>query len=183
VLSDAKPIARKAARQMIKDYVLFPLLAGPLAPFVFAGNASANVLRNVWAFLIIFCGHFPEGVHMYSVDEVGRETRAEWYLRQVRGSANIEGAGWLHILSGNLSYQIEHHLFPDLPACRYAGAAPEVRAVCRKYGVEYSTGPFTRQLASVMRRLVRLALPTQSPRTVAALPRRVRRRALRRASH
>ncbi len=167
-LSDAKPIARKAARQMLKDYVLFPALAGPLAPFVFAGNASANVLRNVWAFLIIFCGHFPEGVHMYSVDEVGRETRAEWYLRQVRGSANIEGAGWLHILSGNLSHQIEHHLFPDLPACRYADVAPEVRAVCRKYGVEYTTGPFVQQLASVARRLVRLSLPTRlepSPRS------------------
>ena len=97
---------------------------------------------------------------MYSVDEVAGETRAAWYLRQVRGSANIEGARWLHILSGNLSHQIEHHLFPDLPACRYADAAPEVRAVCRKYGVAYTTGPFVRQLASVARRLVRLALPT-----------------------
>jgi fatty acid desaturase len=163
-LSDARPVARKAARQMLKDYVLFPVLAGPLAPVVFAGNVSANVLRNVWAFLIIFCGHFPEEVLTYSVDDVERETRGAWYLRQILGSANIEGGRLFHILSGNLSHQIEHHLFPDLPACRYAEAAPEVRAVCRKYGVKYTTGTFARQVASVARRIGRLAIPTPRAR-------------------
>jgi linoleoyl-CoA desaturase len=180
-LSDAKPIAIKAARQLLKDYVLFPVLAGPMAPFVFAGNASANVLRNVWAFLIIFCGHFPEGVYAYSEAEVAGESRPGWYLRQIRGSANIEGGRWFHILSGNLSHQIEHHLFPDVPARRYAEAAPEVQAVCRKYGIHYTTGPFGRQVASVARRIARLALPPRKVRSgvaaaraaIAAAPERV----------
>ncbi len=70
-----RPFLRKAARQVLKDYVLFPLLAGPGAPLVFAGNLSANAIRNVRAFLIIFCGHFPEAAHMYSRAEIeGRQT-------------------------------------------------------------------------------------------------------------
>jgi fatty acid desaturase len=154
-----RPFWRKAARQVLKDYVLFPLLAGPWAPLVFAGNLSANAIRNVWAFLIIFCGHFPEAAHMYSPAEVEGETRGGWYLRQIRGSANIEGRPWFHVLSGNLSYQIEHHLFPDLPACRYAEIAPEVKRACQRYGVPYTTGPFGDQLRSVARRILRMALP------------------------
>ncbi len=157
-----RPFLRKAARQVLKDYVLFPLLGGPGAPWVFAGNLSANAIRNVWAFLIIFCGHFPEAAYMYSPAEVEGETRAGWYLRQIRGSANIEGGPWFHVLSGNLSHQIEHHLFPDLPACRYAEIAPEVKAACRKYGVPYTTGTFGAQLRSVARRIFRMALPTRT---------------------
>jgi fatty acid desaturase len=159
-MSKAKPFLRKVARQLLKDYVLFPVLAGPVAPLVLAGNLSANAIRNIWTFLIIFCGHFPEDVRMYTPDEVEGETRAAWYLRQIRGSANIEGSRWFHVLSGNLSHQIEHHLFPDLPACRYAQIAPEVRAICRKYGITYATGSFSQQIRSVAKRVLRLARPT-----------------------
>jgi fatty acid desaturase len=149
----------KARRQLIKEFVLLPLLAGPAAPFVFAGNLSANVLRNVWAFLVIFCGHFPDGVQTYPPDTDERETRGAWFVRQIGGSANIEGPRWFHVLSGHLSFQIEHHLFPDLPSSRYAEIAPDVRALCRRYGIAYNTGPFTRQLGSAVARIFRCALP------------------------
>ncbi|HTB77545.1 MAG TPA: acyl-CoA desaturase [Polyangiaceae bacterium] len=135
LLRQSLPIVRKATRQLLKDYVLFPLFGGASAPFVFAGNAAANTVRNVWAFLIIFCGHFPDGVAYVaegSGDATEPETRGAWYLRQIRGSANIQGPDWLHVLSGNLSHQIEHHLFPDLPSCRYAQIAAMVAPLCRK---------------------------------------------------
>jgi fatty acid desaturase len=157
-----RPFLRKAKRQLLKDYVLFPLLAGPFAPLVFVGNLSANGIRNVWAFLVIFCGHFSEDTRMYLPSEIESETRAGWYLRQIRASANIRGARWLHVLSGNLSHQIEHHLFPDLPAHRYADMAAEVEAVCGKYGVTYASGTLGKQLRSVSRRILRLSVP--SPR-------------------
>jgi NADPH-dependent stearoyl-CoA 9-desaturase len=162
VLRESLPLVHKATRQLLKDYVLFPLLGGPSAPFVLAGDVAANTVRNVWAFLIIFCGHFPEGVACVpegSVDAPEPETRGAWYLRQIRGSANIEGPPWFHILSGNLSHQIEHHLFPDLPSCRYAEVAAMIEPACRKYGIPYTTGSFRRQVGSVARRLVRLAMP------------------------
>src|SRR5205814_915951 len=81
----------------------------------------ANMGRNLWSFGIIFCGHFPSEVRVYTEEETAAESRGDWYLRQIGGSANIEGGRWLHILSGHLSHQIEHHLSPDLPASRYPG--------------------------------------------------------------
>ena len=162
-LSDKRDILsaiwRKGRRQVLKDYVAFPLLAGPGAPFVLAGNLTANLTRNVWAFMIIFCGHFPEGTHEFSEEETAEETRGAWYLRQMLGSANLTGSRLFHIMSGNLSHQIEHHLFPDIPAHRYGEIAVEVRAICERYGLPYNTGPLGKQFGSVVKKIVRLGLP------------------------
>jgi fatty acid desaturase len=149
----------KGRRQVLKDYVVFPLLAGPGAPFVLAGNATANLTRNLWSFMIIFCGHFPAGVEEFTEEEVESETRGGWYVRQMLGSANLTGGRLFHLLSGNLSHQIEHHLFPDIPAHRYGEIAVQVRDICERYGLPYNTGPLHKQFGSVVKKIVRLALP------------------------
>ena len=158
----AKGIWEKVRRQTLKDYVLFPALSGPLFAFPLAGNAVANLTRNLWAFTIIFCGHFPEGTHEFSEEETENETRGQWYHRQVLGSANLSGGPLFHILSGNLSFQIEHHLFPDLPAHRYAEISVEVREACERYGVPYNVGPLHSQFGSVVAKIFRLALPERT---------------------
>jgi fatty acid desaturase len=150
---------RKVRSQTLKDYVLFPLLSGPSLPFVLAGNVTANLARNLWSFTIIFCGHFPDGTHEFSEQQAAEETRGEWYYRQLLGSANLTGGKLFHVLAGNLSHQIEHHLFPDLPAHRYADILVEVREICARYGIPYNTGPLHRQFGSVVRKIVKLALP------------------------
>jgi NADPH-dependent stearoyl-CoA 9-desaturase len=149
----------KVVRQTVKDYAVFPALAGPFAPFTLAGNVSANLVRNIWAFGIIFCGHFPAGVASFSEEETENETRGQWYFRQLLGSANITGGRLFHLMTGNLSHQIEHHLFPDLPARRYPEIAGQVRDICERYGLGYNTGPLHRQLGSVARKIGRFALP------------------------
>jgi fatty acid desaturase len=151
---------RKVRGQTLKDYVLFPLLSGPSLPFALAGNATANLARNLWSFTIIFCGHFPAGTHEFTEEETEHETRGEWYYRQLLGSANLTGGKTFHILAGNLSFQIEHHLFPDLPAHRYAELAVEVREICERYDIPYNTGPLHRQFGSVVSKIVKLALPS-----------------------
>jgi NADPH-dependent stearoyl-CoA 9-desaturase len=164
-----KEIWRKVRGQTLKDYVLFPVLSGPSAPLVLAGNATANLARNLWAFTIIFCGHFPEGTHEFTEEETENETRGEWYYRQLLGSANLTGGKLFHIMSGNLSHQIEHHLFPDLPAHRYAEISVEVREICERYGIPYNAGPLHEQFGSVVAKIVRLALPPRvQPRELAA---------------
>ena len=155
----ARPFLRKAGWQLGKDYVAYPMLALWNAPRVLAGNLLANLMRNVWSFSVIFCGHFPEGVRVYTARETEGESRGEWYLRQLGGSANIEGGRAFHVLTGHLSHQIEHHLFPDLPASRYPELAPRVREICERYGQAYNSGRFAKQLGSVAKQIVQNALP------------------------
>ena len=154
-----KAIGRKMRRQFTKDYLLFPALAGPFFLPVLAGNVTANLARNLWSHAVIFCGHFPDGTVQFTEDQLVGETRGQWYLRQMLGSANLDGGPLFHLMTGNLSFQIEHHLFPDLPSNHYAEIAVEVRALCEEYGLPYTTGGLGRQYLQVLRKLNRLALP------------------------
>ena len=155
----ARVIAMKAAKQEGRDYVLFPLLAGRRAPAVAAGNFVANAVRNVWAFTIIFCGHFPDGTAMFSQEEVAKESRGGWYVRQMLGAANVRGSRLFHVIAGNLGHQIEHHLFPDLPSRRYANLSSQVRDICERFGLPYNVGTLREQFGSVVRKIWRLRKP------------------------
>ena len=163
VWEEAAPLRQKMRRQIVKDYVFFPLIAGPNALPVFTGNAVANIIRNLWASAVIFNGHFTEdaGTFEFEMDNIEKETRGEWYLRQIRGSSNFSGAAWLHILSGNLSHQIEHHLFPDMPANRYAEVAPKIKALCAEYGIHYNEASFIKQFSTVWIGLAKCSLPQE----------------------
>ncbi len=125
---------------------------------------TANVVRNIWAYAIIFCGHFPDQTYTFSQEETTDETRGGYYVRQLLGAANIEGSPLFHVISGNLGYQVEHHLYPDMPSTRYAEIAPRVKELCERYGLPYNSGPFLKQLGMVQRTILRLALPGGKPR-------------------
>ena len=127
-------------------------------------NFTANIVRNVWAYAIIFCGHFPDQTYTFSQEEVADESKGAWYIRQLLGAANIEGSPLFHVVSGNLGYQVEHHLFPDMPSTRYAEIAPRVREICERYELPYNSGPFGKQLGTVQRTILRLAFPGGKPR-------------------
>ena len=149
----------KMKRQLFKDYVVFPLLAGPFFVSVFLGNVVANIIRSIWTFVIIFCGHFTEKTIVFPSSEASKTDNGDWYLRQVRSSSNIRGSRLFHILSGNLSHQIEHHLFPDIPANRYHELAPKVQEICEKYGQTYNTGRLSVQFSQVVFRIFKYSLP------------------------
>ena len=163
------PAARKMLRQVLKDYLVFPLLAGPFFLAVLLGNALANVLRNVWTYVIIFCGHFTADAETFPKESIRNESRGHWYLRQLRGSSNLSGGKLLNVMSGNLSHQIEHHFYPDLPANRYAAMALEVKEICARYGQHYNTGSLPKQFGQVMWRILRHAWPSRPCRVSTAL--------------
>jgi len=169
-----KHIGRKVWGQVRKDYIMWPLAAAlmalpasmfvsvsPISIFllVAVANGVANIIRNVWAFIIIFCGHFPEGVYSFTPDQVEGESKGQWYLRQLLGSANIQGGPLFHVLSGNLSHQIEHHLFPDLCSNRYPELSPRIQALAARYGLPYNTASIWRQFGTTWRNNLRLAFP------------------------
>ncbi len=174
-----REVLAKIRKQAAKDYLAHPLLSLPTGSFLptLAANFTANVVRNLWSHSIIMCGHFPEGVETFEKASIEGETRGEWYVRQMLGSANISGSNLLHIMSGNLSHQIEHHLFPDLPSNRYAEVAPKVQALFDKYGLTYNARPLVPQVYSAWHRIVRLSLPNDwlATTTWRNLPRQLRR--------
>jgi linoleoyl-CoA desaturase len=157
--NDLRVIGKKVAKQAGKDYVVFPALTGPNWKHTFRANMVANLIRNYWAYMVIFCGHFPDGAEKFTPEEFENETDAEWYLRQMLGSANFHAGPVMAFMSGNLCYQIEHHLFPDLPSNRYAEISERVQALCDKYDLPYTTGSLGRQYWQSFWTILKLALP------------------------
>ncbi|MGZ5376478.1 MAG: fatty acid desaturase family protein [Mycobacterium sp.] len=155
----------KAGHQVAKDYVMWPALTSlsPGATFMstLKANAVANVIRNVWANAVIFCGHFPDGAEKFTKTDMVGETKGQWYLRQMLGSANFEAGPALRFMSGNLCHQIEHHLYPDLPSNRLHEISTRVRQLCDKYDLPYTTGSFLVQYGKTWRTIAKLSLPDQ----------------------
>jgi fatty acid desaturase len=160
-----KQFGKKIARQMAKDYVVYPALSGPQWLSTLTANATANLIRNLWSYMIIFCGHFPDGVQHFTLEELEGETQAEWYLRQLYGAANFTGGRTLHVLSGSLGYQIEHHIFPDLPSNRFPQIQVKIQELCRRFDLPYNINTLPHQYGTVLRTIFRLALPNR-PETV-----------------
>ena len=156
-----KGVLGKIRKQVTRDYLVHPLLSGPSALTTLGANATANLVRNLWTHSVIMCGHFPEGVETFEKTSIEGETRGDWYVRQMLGAANISGSKAMHLMTGNLSFQIEHHLFPDLPSNRYAEIAPEVQALFAKHDLAYVVGSLPTQLASAWHKVFRLALPNE----------------------
>lgn len=150
---------QKIARQVGKDFLVHPLLTGRAFKQTLAANIVASLLRNLWFYVTIFCGHFPDGAEKFTLASLDNEDRAHWYLRQLLGTANFDAGPVMAFLCGGLCYQIEHHLFPDLPCNRYPEIAVRVRAVCEKYDLPYNTGPLARQFWLAFRTVHKLALP------------------------
>ncbi len=158
-----REFAAKAGRQVFKDYVAFPALSSLSAAATYKStlkaNVVANVIRNVWANAVIFCGHFPDGAEKFTKTDMIGETRGQWYLRQMLGSANFDAGPAMRFMSGNLCYQIEHHLYPDLPSNRLHEISVRVRQVCDKYDLPYTTGSFLMQYGEAWRTIAKLSLP------------------------
>ena len=158
---EGKAVLNKVRKQVTKDYVVHPALSmvtGSFIPTMLA-NFTANTVRNLWSHSVIMCGHFPEGVETFETRSIDGETKPQWYMRQMLGSANISGSKLMHIMTGNLSHQIEHHLFPDLPSNRYGEIAPKVKALFERYDLEYCARPLPQQVYSAWHKVVRLSLP------------------------
>jgi linoleoyl-CoA desaturase len=161
---------RRALRKLVpywgKEYVLFPLLAGPMFLKVVLGNWMAEVLRSVYSAATIFCGHVGEHTRDYGPQTRARG-RGEWYAMQVEAANNFEVPLPVSILCGTLDRQIEHHLFPRWPTNRLREASAEIRRICEAHGVRYQSASWAQTLRGVFRRLRTLSRPSPSASAVA----------------
>jgi len=95
----------------------------------------AELLANLHSFIVIVPNHSAEDIYMFS--EPTKST-GEFYLRQIMGSVNYNtGSDWKDFLHGFLNYQIEHHLFPNMPLSYYQKMQPIVKDICKKHNLEY----------------------------------------------
>ena len=112
---------------------------GPWAWFsAFVNSVGAEALSNFHTFLVVGPNH--TGDDLYRFDD-RPASRAEAYVRQVIGSVNYAtGSDVVDFAHMWLNYQIEHHVFPDIPMRQYQLIQPKVKALCAKYGVPYAQG-------------------------------------------
>lgn len=120
-------------------FVLLPALfylVSPWAAFaVLVNGLLAEILTNLHSFLVIVPNHAGDDLYRFETPPAGK---ADFLLRQVLGSADFRTGGAVNdFLHGYLNYQIEHHLWPDLPMTAYVRAQPQVRALCERHGVPY----------------------------------------------
>lgn len=94
---------------------------------------------------------------------VAKDARLDFFSKQVRTSRNIAGGWWATTLLGGLNYQIEHHLFPNMPRPHLAKARRIVRRFCADLDVPYTETSLLRSYGIVIAHLNRVGLAARDP--------------------
>jgi len=123
----------------IIKFMVFPMLFLPfgvqavLNAFIII--LIAEIFANIHSFLVIVPNHSAEDIYMFSEPS---KSQGEFYLRQIMGSVNYNtGTDFIDFMQGFLNYQIEHHLFPNMPLSYYQKMQPIVKEICKKHNLEY----------------------------------------------
>ncbi|KAI9203735.1 fatty acid desaturase-domain-containing protein [Polychytrium aggregatum] len=90
------------------------------------------------------------GMSIYD-DVTGKDI--EFYQLQVDTGRNVTPTHFNNWFTGGLNFQIEHHLFPTIPRHHIGKTAPDVMAVCKKYGIPYHSTSFSGGIQEVVSRL------------------------------
>lgn len=138
------PIGRDTWLKSILPYGLvtfvIPAVVGwMISPWVgmslLVNSILGELLTSLHTYLVIVTNHAGGDLYRFTDPPQGK---ADFYLRQILGSTNFRTGGHVNdFLHGYLNYQIEHHLWPDLPMSAYARAQPKVKEICARYGVPY----------------------------------------------
>lgn len=151
--SDFKNIRAKTYKHCIVPYLLYhfaalPLLFLPLgwhaSLFVLMNRFGAELITNWHTFFIIVTNHTGSDL---ALQKTHFSTKGEFYIAQITSSCNFSTGGfWRDYFHGYLNYQIEHHLFPNLPASQYPLVKPRIQALCDKYQLPYIQEPLVKRV-------------------------------------
>jgi len=124
---------------VLLQFVLLPALFLPAGPWAahsaLLNSLGAELLANFHTFLVVGPNHSGDDIWRFKHKP---QNRAERLMHQILGSVNYHtGHDLLDYLQFWLNYQIEHHIWPDLPMLKYQQVQPQVQALCEKYGVPY----------------------------------------------
>ncbi|XP_036883699.1 fatty acid desaturase 2-like protein FADS2B [Sturnira hondurensis] len=106
-------------------------------------------LESPWIAYVTQMSHIPM--------KMSREENRDWLSTQVLATCNVEQSFFNDWFTGHLNFQIEHHLFPTMPRHNYHKAAPLVRSLCAKHGLQYVNKPMLKAFGDIVRALKKSA--------------------------
>ncbi|MFF0370657.1 fatty acid desaturase family protein [Micromonospora sp. NPDC005087] len=159
---------RRLARRPAEAGLLVLHLGGYLAAVFLVlspAQAVAFILVNQGVLgLYLGCSFAPNHKGM---PILGAEDNLDYLRRQVVTSRNVRGGRFLDTVFGGLNYQIEHHLFPNMPCPNLRRAGPLVQRFCAKHDIDYHETSLGRSWAEGLRHLREVGNP--DPRTDVAV--------------
>ncbi|MFU8805057.1 MAG: fatty acid desaturase family protein, partial [Bradymonadaceae bacterium] len=125
------------------------LIFGPWSAFsALCNSLMAEGLTNLHTFCVVGPNHTGDDLYRF---EDRPTSKAEHYVRQIIGSVNFKtGNDWLDYGHLWLNYQIEHHIWPDIPMLKYRQVQPKVEALCQKYDIPYLQEGVFRRVKKMM---------------------------------
>jgi len=167
-VASAKAIVRDTGRATVVEALLL------LLHFVGYVTALLLVLSPLQAAVFVLVQQGLFGLYLgcsFAPNHKGMPTLTDAeeldFLRtQVLTSRNVRGGRLVDFLLGGLNYQIEHHLFPNMPRPNLRHAQPLVRAFCQEHGLPYSEATMLGSYAEALRHLHSVGAPLRPAPTV-----------------
>ncbi len=91
------------------------------------------------------------------------EDKLDFLRKQVLTSRNVRGGLFTDVALGQLNYQIEHHLFPNMPAPNLRRAQPIVERYCAEIGVDYLQTGLVESYGQALRHLHEVGAELRRP--------------------
>jgi len=133
-------------------FVLIPALFLPLgttaAAFVLANKLMAEVITNFHSFFVVAPNHAGDDIPRYTAHY---QSKGDFYITQTCSAANYScGTEAVDHMQIWLNYQIEHHVFPNIPMLQYRWVQPRYKALCEEYGIPYIQGSIWKRFGKAM---------------------------------
>ncbi|WP_367727240.1 fatty acid desaturase family protein [Microbacterium sp. LMI1-1-1.1] len=139
----------------------FAVFVAPVFVFLPIGMAFAFLGVQLAVFGVYMGASFAPNHKGMAVIAPG--AKLDFFSKQVRTSRNISGGWWATWLMGGLNYQIEHHLFPNMPRPHLSRARAIVREHCRTLDVPYVETTLWQSYGIVIAYLNRVGLAARDP--------------------
>jgi fatty acid desaturase len=167
-LASAKAIVRDTGRATVVEALLLLLhFVGYLTALLLVLSplqAAVFVLVQQGLFgLYLGCSFAPNHKGMPTLTDADQ---LDFLRTQVLTSRNVRGSRLVDFLLGGLNYQIEHHLFPNMPRPNLRHAQPRVRAFCQEHDLPYSEATMFGSYAEAIRHLRSVGAPLRPAPTV-----------------
>jgi fatty acid desaturase len=126
------------------------LIMSPVTAAVFVA-----IHQGVWG-VYMGCSFAPNHKGM---PVIGADEDVDYLRRQVLTSRNVRGGQFIDLLLGGLNYQIEHHLFPNMPRASLRRAQRIVHQYCAELSIPYCETTLVGSYVAVLRHLNSLGQP------------------------